>query len=202
LIFGTKQMAQGEATRRRTAQGQVPRRAGQDDREVLPRQPRDGPSRSPVPRGEMLTKVKVARFGRLKHGNPSGDFNTAPRCGARTRRGTACQCPAMRGRTRCRLHGGKSTGPRTAEGLARIRTANTRHGRWSRESTMLARCIREYQRNGLRSASAFPPEFRAQIRSRSLEPPTPRILAQMRERVRADLAREEQQRLDAKRHSE
>jgi len=29
---------------------------------------------------------------------------------------------------RCRLHGGLSTGPRTAAGIERIRRANTRHG--------------------------------------------------------------------------
>jgi hypothetical protein len=34
----------------------------------------------------------------------------ARRCGARNRAGTSCQCPAMRGRERCRLHGGRSTG--------------------------------------------------------------------------------------------
>ena len=34
----------------------------------------------------------------------------APRCGARTRSGSACQSPALRGRRRCRLHGGRSTG--------------------------------------------------------------------------------------------
>ena len=32
------------------------------------------------------------------------------RCEARTRRGTCCQCPAIAGRTRCRLHGGLSPG--------------------------------------------------------------------------------------------
>src|SRR5262245_35528167 len=30
----------------------------------------------------------------------------AARCLARTRAGTHCQCPAVRGRQRCRLHGG------------------------------------------------------------------------------------------------
>ena len=35
---------------------------------------------------------------------------TARRCGARTRRGTRCQCPAIAGRARCRLHGGMSPG--------------------------------------------------------------------------------------------
>ena len=43
--------------------------------------------------------------------NPSGDPNTAPRCGARTRAGLPCRAPAVRGKTRCRLHGDLSTGP-------------------------------------------------------------------------------------------
>jgi hypothetical protein len=34
----------------------------------------------------------------------------ASRCGAKTRAGTACQCPTIRGRNRCRLHGGRSPG--------------------------------------------------------------------------------------------
>jgi hypothetical protein len=35
---------------------------------------------------------------------------------------------------RCKLHGGKSTGPRTAEGLERSRRANWKHGYYSREA--------------------------------------------------------------------
>lgn len=49
------------------------------------------------------------RRGWLKNGNSPGNFTKAPRCGAKTRRGTSCQCPAM-ANGRCRLHGGKSTG--------------------------------------------------------------------------------------------
>ena len=41
---------------------------------------------------------------------------------------------------RCRLHGGLSTGPRTAEGLARSRRARWKHGRYSAEAK------REYRR--------------------------------------------------------
>jgi hypothetical protein len=37
-------------------------------------------------------------------------IRAARRCGAKTRAGGACQCPAIRGRNRCRLHGGRSTG--------------------------------------------------------------------------------------------
>jgi hypothetical protein len=71
-------------------------------------------------------------LGRLKFGNPSGDFTKAPRCGAKTRRGTSCQCPAMKN-GRCRLHGGLSTGPKTPEGIERIRRAVTKHGRYANQ---------------------------------------------------------------------
>lgn len=70
------------------------------------------------------------RRGRLKNGNPPGDFSKAPRCGAKTRLGTRCQCPAMPN-GRCRLHGGLSTGPRTPDGIERIRSAAMKHGRYS-----------------------------------------------------------------------
>jgi len=34
----------------------------------------------------------------------------APRCGARTRSGEPCRSPAIRGRARCRMHGGRGSG--------------------------------------------------------------------------------------------
>lgn len=55
------------------------------------------------------------------------------RCGAKTRAGAPCQKPALRGRARCQLHGGKSTGPRTEAGRARIAAAQTTHGRLTKE---------------------------------------------------------------------
>ena len=59
--------------------------------------------------------------------------NAAPRCGARSKRtGKPCQGAAANGR--CKLHGGKSTGPRTPEGLERSRRANWKHGHFSREA--------------------------------------------------------------------
>src|SRR5262249_47009557 len=49
--------------------------------------------------------------------------NAAPRCGARSKRtGKPCRAAAMPN-GRCKLHGGKSTGPRTPEGLERSRRA-------------------------------------------------------------------------------
>jgi glucans biosynthesis protein len=38
------------------------------------------------------------------------NVRAAARCGAKTRTGGACQCPAVRDRKRCRLHGGRSPG--------------------------------------------------------------------------------------------
>jgi hypothetical protein len=73
-----------------------------------------------------------ARRGQLRHGNPSGDYLKAPRCGAGTRAGACCGQPAM-ANGRCRFHGGKSTGPRGAAGLARVRAARLRHGGRSAE---------------------------------------------------------------------
>ncbi len=60
-----------------------------------------------------------------RRGNP--DLNLALRCGARTRAGCPCRAPAIRGKRRCRMHGGRSTGPRTQEGRARIAAARTRY---------------------------------------------------------------------------
>src|SRR5215470_19875434 len=73
------------------------------------------------------------RRGRLRNGNPPVDLSKAKRCGASNRRGGPCQCPAMPN-GRCRLHGGLSTGPKTLEGIERIRRAVTKHGRYSKQA--------------------------------------------------------------------
>ena len=54
------------------------------------------------------------------------------RCGAKTRRGTPCQNPAMAGKGRCCNHGGKSTGARTAAGLAKLEALHLKHGRFTK----------------------------------------------------------------------
>ena len=53
------------------------------------------------------------------------------RCGAKTRRGTACRRPANKRNGRCRLHGGASSGPRTEQGRAKIAATNLRHGEFT-----------------------------------------------------------------------
>lgn len=47
-------------------------------------------------------------------------MHCAPRCGAKTRAGHPCKSPAIHGKARCRMHGGKSTGrPSTAKSIFR-----------------------------------------------------------------------------------
>lgn len=48
-------------------------------------------------------------------------------CEARTRKGTPCRALSEPGRRRCRFHGGRSTGPKTEEGRARLAEAVRRH---------------------------------------------------------------------------
>ena len=54
----------------------------------------------------------------------------APRCLARTRRGTPCQSPAVAGKIRCRMHGG-AAGSGAPKGE---RNGNWRHGRFTYEA--------------------------------------------------------------------
>jgi hypothetical protein len=53
-----------------------------------------------------------------------------PTCGAKTRAGSTCTHKIIPGKTRCRFHGGKSTGPRTPEGRARL--AQAQRMRWAK----------------------------------------------------------------------
>jgi hypothetical protein len=105
-----------------------------------------------------------------RRGNPT--LALIPRCGARTRAGCPCRAPAIHGKVRCPAgqargqapHGGRSTGPRTAEGMARLRAAHTTHGDYSAEN-----------RAFLRHHVTFPPaQPRAVVRGASPRPPAAR----------------------------
>jgi hypothetical protein len=52
------------------------------------------------------------------------------------------------------MHGGSSTGPKTAEGLERIRAARTIHGRYSGEMTELRRMVTVLRRETRRAMAA------------------------------------------------
>jgi hypothetical protein len=68
-------------------------------------------------------------------------------CGARNRAGAACgNRPRPNGR--CRFHGGMSTGPRTAEGLERLRDAKTIHGAYGAEALEMRRMLNTLKKQG------------------------------------------------------
>jgi hypothetical protein len=80
--------------------------------------------------------------------------NAAPRCGARSKRtGKPCRGAAMPN-GRCKFHGGKSTGPRTPEGLERSRRANWKRGRFSREAKAERSRLRADSRSARRDLKA------------------------------------------------
>jgi hypothetical protein len=115
-----------------------------------------------------------------RRGNPHLDL--IPRCGARTRAGCACRAPAIHGKLRCRMHGGRSTGPRTAAGLARLRAARTTHGGYSAETRALNRQhVSFLRRSSVRSfavlhPASLPPELAARMKPMAPEllvPPRP-----------------------------
>ncbi|MEQ1956417.1 HGGxSTG domain-containing protein [Mesorhizobium sp. CN2-181] len=65
------------------------------------------------------------------------------RCGAKTRSGGECRMAVISGKHRCRMHGGLSSGPKTAEGRSRIAEAQKR--RWQRQKEAQPECPPETQ---------------------------------------------------------
>ena len=78
---------------------------------------------------ENLGKMIVLAGGRI----------TCLRCTAKAKGSqTQCRKPAMQGKTKCRTHGGASTGPKTLAGKDTIRQAHYKHG----EQTLEAKAAR------------------------------------------------------------
>ena len=77
----------------------------------------------------LRRQVRALRTTGLKdRAVPSAETHSAP-CGAKTRSGGSCLHKAIPGKTRCRFHGGKSTGPKTATGKGLIAAAQRK--RWA-----------------------------------------------------------------------
>lgn len=65
-------------------------------------------------------------------------------CSARSKRSKEqCKNHAVRGKHVCRMHGAFS-GPKTAQGIARIKAANTKHGNYSKEAIMTRMTFRKF----------------------------------------------------------
>lgn len=104
--------------------------------------------------GKEVTVRDIARIGRVMKGgffargedaeakNQEKPYESKT-CGAKTRSGNPCKKWGMKPSGRCRLHGGKSTGPRTEEGKARIGASHLKHGRYTKEAIRERRLARE-----------------------------------------------------------
>jgi hypothetical protein len=84
----------------------------------------------------VVEKIEVNPMSQTYETN-IGNLPGVMRCGAKTRAGTPCQCPAMKDRKRCRIHGGLSPGaPRGAA------NGNYRDGYWTHEAVEERKFIR------------------------------------------------------------
>src|SRR5208282_6884943 len=104
------------------------------------------------PLSPATTAPPAAPDAKKPRGNPN--LHLVPRCGARTRGGCPCRAPAIHGKLRCRMHGGRSTGPRTPKGLADLRAARTIHGYDGVEARALDRYRLTFLRRARVSAGA------------------------------------------------
>ncbi len=70
-------------------------------------------------------------------------------CGARTRAGTPCRRPAVRGRKRCRLHGGLSPGAPNGG-----KNGNFKTGEWTAEAIAERKWLRALVQSFAESGTA------------------------------------------------
>jgi hypothetical protein len=125
------------------------------------------PAATAVPAGPPACLDSAPPLAGKRRGNP--DLGLSLRCGARTRGGCPCRAPAIHGKLRCRRHGGRSTGPRTEEGTARLRTARTIHGGYGAEMRARIRYSLTALRRGQVGNAAvccvdlLPPDFAARL---------------------------------------
>ena len=74
----------------------------------------------------------------MTHARNTTAMRKCPKCGARTRKGTPCASPAVKGKTRCRMHGGaKGSGAPAGNQNA------LKHGLYTAESRALAAHVRD-----------------------------------------------------------
>ncbi len=181
------------------ARGVGLRRAGCVDGQGRDRGRRDGGAGSDRPAGiaERGMSASVELGAAASRPGLRASPGRAPACGARTRPGGSCLGLAMAS-GRCRIHGGASTGPRTAVGLARIVAAKTTHGRFAMSGapqrlaqrfvrTFLVRArltaeatmVREYLPDGMAArldsapAELMPPKHPSQVAFEALHATAP-----------------------------
>ena len=68
----------------------------------------------------------------------------SPRCGAKTRSGAPCKSPVVKGKRRCRMHGGAE-----GSGAPKGNQNALKHGRFTREAIQRRKYLRALRRGAL-----------------------------------------------------
>lgn len=84
------------------------------------------------------------------HTRNTGPMRQSLRCGARTRKGAACEAPAVAGKKRCRMHGGAQ-----GSGAQRGNQNAFKHGHFTREEREFRRHVRELLESGREMIEKF-----------------------------------------------
>ena len=84
------------------------------------------------------------------HPRNTGPMLSSPRCGAKTRSGRPCKSPAVRGKRRCRMHGGAP-----GSGAPRGNQNALRHGAYTREAIAEYRQLRTLIRQSWKLLDKF-----------------------------------------------
>lgn len=77
-----------------------------------------------------------------KRKRATGPMLSSPRCGAKTRTGTSCRSPAVKGKKRCRMHGGAE-----GSGAPKGNQNALKHGLYTREAISERRELRQIIRD-------------------------------------------------------
>lgn len=79
------------------------------------------------------------------HRRNTAPMLASPRCGAKTRRGTACRSPAVSGKNRCRMHGGAK-----GSGAPKGNRNALKHGAFTAQAKLARARLRELLRDASR----------------------------------------------------
>ena len=94
---------------------------------------------NPMHPEEIMKKLDASRL------------NRSPRCGAKTRSGSPCRSPAVKGRMRCRMHGG-AKGSGAPKGPA---NGSYRHGGFTCEVIQQRRSVSDFIRRAKSALARF-----------------------------------------------
>ncbi|WP_347336521.1 MULTISPECIES: HGGxSTG domain-containing protein [Bradyrhizobium] len=92
----------------------------------------------------------------MSHARNTAPMRTSPRCGAQTRDGDTCRAPALRGRPRCRMHGGAA-----GSGAPFGNSNAVKHGFFTSEAIEERELVRTVLREAERLLRQLPSGFKA-----------------------------------------